>query len=53
MYSCPPLSFIRENDSRIILDASVPAGKPIIRGTRISVDPVPDLLASGWDESSL
>ncbi|MBR1369785.1 antitoxin [Methanocalculus chunghsingensis] len=42
-----------EKDSRIILDASVLAGKPIIRGTWISVDLVLDLLASGWDESSV
>jgi uncharacterized protein (DUF433 family) len=42
-----------EKDSRIILDASVLAGKPVIRGTRISVDLVLDLLASGWDDSQI
>ena len=36
---------------RIIPDPSVLTGKPIIRGTRISVDLVPGLLASGWNES--
>jgi uncharacterized protein (DUF433 family) len=36
--------------SRIILDPSILAGKPIIRGTRISVDHVLELLASGWHE---
>ncbi len=36
---------------RIILDPSVLDGKPIIRGTRISVDLVLELLASGWNES--
>jgi uncharacterized protein (DUF433 family) len=39
--------------SRIILDPSILAGKPIIRGTRISVDHVLELLASGWNESSI
>ncbi|RQD80721.1 MAG: DUF433 domain-containing protein [Methanocalculus sp. MSAO_Arc2] len=42
-----------EKDSRIILDASVLAGKPVIRGTRISVELVLDLLASGWDASQI
>lgn len=36
---------------RIILNPSVLDGKPIIRGTRISVDLVLELLASGWNES--
>jgi uncharacterized protein (DUF433 family) len=39
--------------SRIILDPSVLAGKPIIKGTRISVDLVLELLASGWKESAI
>jgi len=39
--------------SRIILDPSVLSGKPIIRGTRISVDLVLELLASGWDDSTI
>jgi uncharacterized protein (DUF433 family) len=38
---------------RIILDPSVLTGKPVIRGTRISVDLVLELLASGWDESTI
>jgi uncharacterized protein (DUF433 family) len=39
--------------SRIILDPSVLTGKPVIRGTRISVDLVLELLASGWNESTI
>jgi uncharacterized protein (DUF433 family) len=39
--------------SRIILDPSILTGKPVIRGTRISVDIVLELLASGWDESTI
>jgi len=42
-----------EKDSRIILNASVLAGKPVIRGTRISVELVLDHLASGWDASQI
>jgi len=33
---------------RITVDPSVLVGKPIIRGTRISVEFVIDLLARGW-----
>ena len=39
--------------SRIILDPSVLAGKPVIKGTRISVDLILELLASGWNESAI
>jgi len=38
---------------RIILDPSVLTGKPVVRGTRISVDLVLELLASGWNESAI
>ena len=33
---------------RITVDPDVLVGKPVIRGTRISVELVIDLLASGW-----
>ena len=33
---------------RIILDPAVVAGKPIIAGTRMSVEFILDLLAQGW-----
>lgn len=44
---------LMSTQSRIILDPSVLSGKPIIRGTRISVDLVLELLASGWDDSTI
>jgi len=44
---------LMSTQSRIILDHSVLSGKPIIQGTRISVDLVLELLASGWDESTI
>ena len=33
---------------RIVLDPRILAGKPIIKGTRIAVEHVLDLLAGGW-----
>jgi uncharacterized protein (DUF433 family) len=34
--------------SRIVLDEKILAGKPVIRGTRISVEFIVDLVAQGW-----
>jgi uncharacterized protein (DUF433 family) len=34
--------------SRITVDSKVLAGKPVIKGTRISVELILDLLANGW-----
>ena|SRR5947209_1546277 len=34
--------------ARIVLDSAVLAGKPVIRGTRLSVDFVIGLMADGW-----
>ena len=36
--------------ARIVLDSAVLAGKPVIRGTRLSVDFVIGLMADGWSE---
>jgi uncharacterized protein (DUF433 family) len=33
---------------RIVIDPAVLAGKPVIRGTRLAVEFVVDLLAQGW-----
>jgi uncharacterized protein (DUF433 family) len=38
------------NAARIVLDPAVLAGKPVIRGTRLSVDFVIGLMADGWNE---
>jgi uncharacterized protein (DUF433 family) len=35
---------------RITLDPNVLAGKPVIRGTRLSVEFVVGLMADGWNE---
>ena len=33
---------------RVILDPAILAGKPVVRGTRLSVDFIIGLLADGW-----
>jgi uncharacterized protein (DUF433 family) len=38
---------------RIILDPAVLAGKPVVRGTRLSVEFIIGLLASGWSEADV
>jgi uncharacterized protein (DUF433 family) len=38
---------------RITLDPEVLAGKPVIRGTRLSVEFVIGLLAEGWTETDI
>ena len=39
--------------SRIAIDPKVLVGKPVIRGTRISLEFVVDLLAAGWTREQL
>jgi uncharacterized protein (DUF433 family) len=39
--------------SRIALDPRVLVGKPVIRGTRLSVEFVIGLLADGWTEAEI
>ena len=38
---------------RIVLDPAVLAGKPVIRGTRLSVDFIIGLLADGWSKADI
>jgi len=38
---------------RITIDPKVLAGKPIIRGTRLSVEFVIGLMAEGWSEADI
>jgi uncharacterized protein (DUF433 family) len=39
--------------SRIVIDPKILVGKPVIRGTRIAVELVVDLLAAGWTHQQL
>jgi uncharacterized protein (DUF433 family) len=38
---------------RVVLDPAVLAGKPVIRGTRLSVEFVIGLMAEGWNETDI
>jgi uncharacterized protein (DUF433 family) len=38
---------------RITLDPNVLAGKPVIRGTRLSVEFIIGLMADGWSEADI
>jgi uncharacterized protein (DUF433 family) len=40
-------------NDRIIVDSEVLTGKPVIRGTRISVELVVELLAAGWSAAQI
>ena len=37
----------------IVLDPGVLAGKPVVRGTRLSVEFVIGLMADGWNEADI
>ena len=45
--------FIMNWHERIVADPGVLAGKPVIRGTRMAVEFVLDLLANGWSEEEI
>lgn len=38
---------------RIILDQEILAGKPVIKGTRIAVEFILELLSNGWGEEEI
>jgi uncharacterized protein (DUF433 family) len=38
---------------RIVLDPEVLTGKPVVKGTRIAVELVVELLAGGWSEEDI
>ncbi len=40
-------------EDRIVIDPEILVGKPVIKGTRIAVEFVVDLLAQGWTESEI
>jgi uncharacterized protein (DUF433 family) len=39
--------------TRIMLDPEILAGKPVIRGTRLSVEFIIGLMADGWSEADI
>jgi uncharacterized protein (DUF433 family) len=40
-------------NERIILDPEILSGKPVVRGTRLSVEFVVGLMADGWSETDI
>jgi len=38
---------------RIVIDPEILVGKPVIRGTRLAVEFILDLLAQGWSEEEI
>lgn len=38
---------------RIVVDSAILVGKPVVRGTRLSVELIVDLLAQGWSETDV
>lgn len=47
------VSLIMNWHERIVADPRVLEGKPVIRGTRMAVEFVLDLLANGWSEEEI
>lgn len=40
-------------EERIVIDPNILTGKPVVKGTRLAVEFVIDLLAQGWTESQV
>ncbi|GMV95223.1 MAG: hypothetical protein AMXMBFR82_50010 [Candidatus Hydrogenedentota bacterium] len=40
-------------EDRIIIDPNILVGKPVVRGTRLSVEFIVSLLAEGWTEHQI
>ncbi|MCI0397348.1 MAG: DUF433 domain-containing protein [Chloroflexi bacterium] len=38
---------------RIVIDPNILVGKPVIKGTRLAVEFIVDLLAQGWSEMEI
>lgn len=38
---------------RIVIDPGILVGKPVIKGTRLAVEFIIDLLAQGWSEAKI
>ena len=38
---------------RIIIDPNILVGKPVVKGTRLAVEFIIDLLAQGWSEAEI
>lgn len=48
-----PMEAVMRWEDRITIDPKVLAGKPVIKGTRLAVEFIVDLLAQGWTEAQI
>jgi uncharacterized protein (DUF433 family) len=46
-------SVVMEWQNRIVVDPNVLVGKPVIKGTRLAVEFIIELLAQGWTENDI
>ena len=44
---------VQQWTNRIVIDEAVLTGKPVIKGTRLAVEFIIDLLAHGWSEAEI
>jgi uncharacterized protein (DUF433 family) len=44
---------VKDWRARIVIDPQVLVGKPTVRGTRLAVEFIIDLLAQGWTEAEI
>ncbi len=44
---------MEEWKDRIVVDPAILVGKPVVKGTRLAVEFVVDLLAQGWSEKEI
>jgi uncharacterized protein (DUF433 family) len=42
-----------EWQERIVVDPAILVGKPVIKGTRLAVEFIVDLMAQGWSEQEI
>ena len=40
-------------EERIVIDPQILVGKPVIKGTRLAVELIVDLLAQGWSDDEI
>ena len=44
---------VTSDHPRVVLDAAILSGKPVIRGTRLAVEFIIGLMAEGWSEADI
>ena len=47
------MEFVMNWQERIIIDPEVLVGKPVVKGSRLAVEFIIDLLAKGWSEDEI